>query len=127
MGILNITAYTAGPAARAISIDVDPAGPANLIAPSSGGYVQVALLSDATFDSLQTDIGTLRFGPAGAVSQGHWLRDVNGDGVRELAVFFRIAHTGIKCGDTEAALTGETHAGTTFHGSNRIRTIRCRR
>ena len=123
--IFNVATYAAGPAAQEISIDFDPASTENLIAPSSGGYVQVALLSAPDFDPLQTDIGTLRFGPAGAVSQGHWLRDVNGDGIRDLAVFFRIAHTGVSCGDTEAALTGETWAGKAFHGADRIRTIRC--
>ena len=86
------------------------------------GEVRVALLSSATFDALQVDVDTVRFGTTGAVVRSDWTRDVNRDGYTDLVVTFRTEHTGIRCGDTAAPLTAETHGGVEVHGTDFLRT-----
>lgn len=51
--------------------------------------------------------------------------DVNGDGRRDLVLRFRLGDTGLACGDTEAALTGEPSEGQPIEGSGSITTVEC--
>ena len=123
-----VTVIGAAPAASPleISLDIQPQDKRNVVnlIPKKG-EVRVALLSSEAFDALQVDLDTVRFGTAGAVVHSHWTRDVNRDGYTDLVVTFTTAHTGIKCGDTAAPLTAETHGGVAVHGTDLLRT-RCK-
>jgi len=120
-----LTVIGSAPAASSleISLDIetqDKRNVVNLI--PKNGEVRVALLASAAFDALQVDLDTVRFGTAGAVVRSYWTRDVNRDGYTDLVVTFTTQHTGIKCGDTAAPLTAETHDGVAVHGTDLLRT-----
>jgi hypothetical protein len=126
--ILYVEPYVAGPSTLEVDLDIAPGDRHNVVnAHNPRLSITVAILSSATFDPLQVDLRSLRFGTAGAVTRAHWSRDVNRDGVADLLVTFNAAHAGLKCGDTEAALTGTTFAGAKVHGVDAIRMIGCGR
>ena len=77
------------------------------------------------FDALQVDPTSVGFGPNGAEAILHRVRDVDRDRDPDLLMRFRIAETGIACGDTAATLTGETFSGIVIHGSDAIKTVGC--
>ncbi len=98
----------------------------NSINPSLEGDLPVAILGSDTFDVADVDVTTLAFGPGGAPfdrSQGPHFEDLNGDGLTDLMVHFRIEETGIEFGDTEACVTGETVGGTPLRGCDAVRTV----
>ncbi len=64
------------------------------------------------FDVAGIDISSVRFGPAAAQPFENDTKD--GD----LTLSFRTSDTGIRCGDTEATLTGRTYDGSGFTGSD---------
>jgi len=121
-----VTVIGAAPAAASpleISLDIEPQDRRNVVnLVPKNGEVRVAMLSSTSFDALQVDLDTIRFGTAGAVVRSHWARDVDRDGDTDLIATFRTQHTGIKCGDTAAPLTAETHAGVAVHGTGSLRT-----
>ena len=126
--ILYVKSYAAGPSTVEIDLDIAPWDRHNVVNPRSWqSLVTVAILSSATFDPLQVDPRSLRFGTAGGVARAHWTRDVNHDGVADLLVAFNTAHAGLKCGDTEATLTGTTYAGAKVHGVDAIHLVGCGR
>jgi hypothetical protein len=53
------------------------------------------------------------------------IQDADGDGDRDLVLYFRIPQTGIRCGTQDVFLTGRTRSGQPFRGTDRIRTT-CR-
>ena len=124
--VVTVIGATPAVSSLEISLDIetqDKRNVVNLI--PKNGEVRVALLSSATFDALQVDLDTVRFGTAGAVVRSHWARDVNRDGFTDLVVTFKTQHTGIQCGDTAAPLTAETFDGVAVHGTDFLRT-RCK-
>jgi hypothetical protein len=106
-------------------MDIQPWDTKNRIDPNGTGNVTVAILSTSSFDATRVRSDTVRFGTAGAVSRNHWTEDRNGDGRLDLLEQFRTADTGIKCGDTQAPLTGKTTANWELHASDAVQTIRC--
>ena len=109
---------------RVIEVDIDirPGSETNPINLRSRGVIPVAILTTDDFDASTVDPRSLRFGPVGARAvhrRGH-PADVDGDGDRDLLLHFRIRHTGIAPGDSEACLTGETSDGRPIEGCNRI-------
>ena len=111
-----------------VLIDIKPAALRNRINPSSHALIRVAVLSTAEFDATTVDPASVRFGPRGLVEDGGKTRfkDADGDGRDDLLLHFRIDETGIRCGDTSAALTGLTFTGQAIHGLDSIRTAGCR-
>ena len=111
-----------------IGIDIKPMDNHNVINPWSPVFVRVAVLSDTvnSFDPVQIDIPTVRFGPDGATADRHRVKDVNEDGLGDLILGFWIPDTGIQCGDTEATLTGETFGGDSITGTDTVKTARCK-
>ncbi len=111
-----------------VAIDIKPGNKRNVLNPRSRGGVWVAVLSDAEtpFDALQIDAATVAFGPAEASAIRFRVQDVNRDGLADLVLRFRIPATGIACGDTEATLTGQTHGGESFSGTDAVQTVGCR-
>ena len=57
--------------------------------------------------------------------RGH-LKDVDRDGDLDLVLHFRTQDTGITCGDTSVALTGQTFSGQAINGSVSISTVGCK-
>jgi hypothetical protein len=116
-----------GPAAVAVSLDIMPGSdPAN-VNPRSGGVIPVAILSTADFDATQVDPQSVEFGPNGAKEahgDGH-VEDVNGDGWADLLLHFATQATGLRCGDTDAHLAGETFDGQAIEGTDDIVTVGC--
>ena len=110
-----------------VEIDIRPGSPQNTIRPNSSGLIAVVVLTTPAFNALQLDIDTVRFGPDGAmVHAKDQVKDIDGDGDKDRLLRFRIAETGIQCGDTKATLTGETKAGQSISGTDSIKTIGCR-
>ena len=112
-----------------VTIDINPGAQHAVMNPRLQGVVWVAVLSDidnaTAFDPLQIDIRTVRFGPDGATTNRHRVRDVNKDGVADLFLQFWIQDTGIQCGDAAATLTGDTFDGLQVTGTDSIKTVGC--
>jgi hypothetical protein len=87
------------------------------------------VLSDgeAAFDPLQIDVATVRFGPSSAGAVRSHVRDVNGDGMGDLLLRFKISAVGLRCRDTEATMTGRTYDGEVITATDSIRTVGCGR
>lgn len=116
------------PAAVLLALDIKPGSYPNSINPRSKGVIPVAILSSATFDATTIDPATVAFGPNGASEshgKGH-IEDVNGDFLDDLVLHFKTRETGIQCGDTEAAITGETFDGVPIQAEDSIRTVGCK-
>ena len=109
-----------------ITIDIKPGSDPNAINPSLEGDLPVAILGSDSFDVAGVDVMTLAFGPSDAPfdhSRGPHFEDLNGDGLTDLMVHFRIEEAGIAFGDMEACVTGKTLAGTPFSGCDAVRTV----
>ncbi|MBU8869893.1 MAG: T9SS type A sorting domain-containing protein, partial [Gemmatimonadales bacterium] len=117
-------------------IDIKPGSeinPINCKQPQNG-TIPVAVLGSGEFDVTTLDQATIRFGPDEATAANHpghnnnrnhirHSMDINHDGHPDLMFHFRLAETGIHCGDTEATLTGETFDGEPVLGTDVIRTV----
>lgn len=106
-----------------VGIDIKPCSNPNSINPDSNGVIPVAILTTAYFDAADVDALTVRFGPDEAWAK-HWaLEDVDNDGDEDMILHFRTQDTGIKHGDTQAELVGETLEGRDIHGLDSVRTV----
>jgi hypothetical protein len=79
------------------------------------------------FDATQVDPTTTRFGPDEATAILRYVSIIDGDsdGDQDLFLKFNTYWTGIRCGDTEATLTGETYAGESFTGTDSVSPYPC--
>jgi len=110
-----------------VSIDIKPGSYPNSINPKSKWLIPVAILTTASFDATTVDPASVRFGPGGATEAhgtGH-IEDVDGDGDDDLMLHFKTQATGIQCGATSAALTGQTQGGQPIEGIDSVRTVGC--
>jgi len=129
---IDIWNLQCGAGRRSIEIDVKPHNDNNPINCSGRGrgIIPVAVLTTPDFDATTVDHTTIRFGPNEA-SEAHANRhgilrhekDVDGDGDLDLLFHFRLAETGIQCGDSKVTLTGETFEGREFIGADKIRAV----
>jgi len=96
-------------------IDVRPFRRRNFIDLASQAPLVVALLGSEQLDVTQVETNTLSFGPDGALPLNDldgpfarflYLRDVDGDDLLDLLLYFEVAETGLQPGDTEACLDG---------------------
>ncbi len=130
-------------APTSVTIDVKPGNTTNRIRTSGSEAIPVAVMTTATFDATTVDPSTVCFGddpPAGGTTaynqppgvdadcneahrRGH-VKDADGDGDLDMVLHFETRQTGIDSGDAEASLTGRTTGGTSFDGSDAIRTAR---
>ena len=118
--------FTPVPEIVAVEIDIKPGSDPNSINPSLEGDLPLAILGSESFDVEAVDVLTLAFGCGDASfahSQGPHFEDLNGDGLTDLMVHFRIEETGIAFGDMEACVTGELLHGTPFGGCDSVRTV----
>jgi Concanavalin A-like lectin/glucanases superfamily len=112
-----------------ILIDILPGDPDNqLPCHNPRALVTVAVVSTADFDATTLDPGTARFGPGQAVEvhrdrQGNARRhveDVNGDGLPDLVLHFRLGDTGLDCQAAEAALLIDDPQGQAYQGTDTV-------
>ena len=110
-----------------VDIDIKPGSDPNGVNPRSKGVIPVAVLGSEDFDATQVDFTTVAFGPGGAapVHDGH-VEDVNSDGFADMVFHFKIAETGIACGDIDATLTGESSGGDPFEATDAVKTAGCK-
>ena len=130
-GIRPITLMP-NPSVTYTAIDIKPGSYPNSINPSSNGLIPVAILGSDNFDVTAVNWTTLEFGFESS-SPVHDLNDpsviaehtvdVDDDGDSDLVLHFRVSETGIACGDTEATLTGKTHAGDFVSASDTVNTV----
>lgn len=123
---LAVRGTTTGPLdVIVVAIDVKPGSFPNAVNPSTPEVVPVAILTTPQFDATSVDPLSVAFGPGGATEihrRGH-LEDVDGDGDVDLVLHFDIRDSGIRCGDTEVSLTGQTFGGVPILGSDSIKTV----
>lgn len=123
----DIGAYEVSVQKIVVTIDIRPFSSRNSVFPRSPWSVlSVAVLATADFDVKAVDAASVRFGPSGAAPIQVAFRDVNGDRVPDMVLFFRTSHTGIQCGDASASLTGQTVNAAAFEGSDSVNTVGCK-
>jgi hypothetical protein len=113
-----------------VKIDVKPgrcAGSLNVVDPNSDFWLPVAILSTRGFDAQTVDPASVRFGVRGTEAPGFnaKLQDTDGDGDKDMVLYFRVQQAGIRCGTRQVFLTGRTRTGQSFRGTDQIRTT-CR-
>jgi Concanavalin A-like lectin/glucanases superfamily len=125
--------FLAGPGgkckATTVVIDVKPDGFPNSVNPRSRGVIPVAIRTTSTFDALTVNPFTVRFGRTGTeAAPAHvGLAGVDRDHETDLILHFETQQTGLECGDSSAALTGQTWSGHAIRGSDSILTVGCGR
>jgi len=114
-----------------VPIDIRPESPRNIVNLTSKGRLPVAIFSTRDFDATKVRPETVRFGPNRARpvhGEGDdqdderddreererrrdklgKIEDINGDGLPDLLLHFRIQEIGLTCADKQATLTGFT-------------------
>lgn len=107
---------------RQVSIDIRPNSEFNKVVPQSQGLIPVAILGTYNFQAESIDEETLEFGPEKAkpFKKINLVKDVNGDKIADLVIFFKNPETGIGILDKEACLTGQTKDGVSFEGCDKV-------
>jgi uncharacterized delta-60 repeat protein len=127
-GDFALARYLGAPSAISVVVDVKPGTEHNVVRLQDHGVVPVAILTTTSFDAATVDSASVCFGDAEDPSRrdctekhgsGH-LEDVNGDGMPDLLLHYEVQETGIDAGDTQACLSGTTHAGNAIEGCDRI-------
>jgi hypothetical protein len=108
-----------------VRISNQSAGGRRVIEPRNLTEILIAILSDRTFDApRELDMSSLRFGRTGAEASlarcDAAARDVNGDGLPDVLCYFKTALTGLRAGDTEIILKGNTVEGVPIEGRDTI-------
>jgi hypothetical protein len=105
----NVANWVTSPSSVTATIDIiTRKKPANVIHLKKGKFLKVVIMGDATFDALQVDPHSVKFGANEASPIRYKGKDYNHDGYSDFVLVFKIWDTGITCGDTEAYLTGQT-------------------
>jgi hypothetical protein len=89
---------------------------------SADTAIEVVLRSDGSFDATKADLGTLRFGPKGAMAARSRVERVGGQAA--VVVQFRRADAGIQGSNGNACLTGRQQDGIPFEGCDVLRSGR---
>ncbi|MEX2529182.1 MAG: hypothetical protein WD960_00280 [Gemmatimonadota bacterium] len=95
------------------------------INPASRGVIPVAVYSSTDFDAADIDPATVRFGRGEAAPMDDRLRvaDLDDDGLADLLLHFPTPDVGLRCGDVEATLSGETLGGGPFEAVAQVRVL----
>ena len=111
-----------------VTIDIKPGTFPNSINPRGQGVIPVAIVTTETFNATAINPTTIRFGRTGteATPVHSAFQDVDSDGDVDLILHFKTQQAAIQCGDTSAALTGQTPDGQAIEGSDSIVTVGCR-
>jgi hypothetical protein len=110
-----------------VALDIRPGSATNPINLKSKGKIPIAILSSATFNAVDIDTATVRFGHSGteATVVQSSIEDVNDDGYVDMMLHFNTQETGIQCTDTSAVLKGKTFHGQDIIGTDVIKTNGC--
>jgi uncharacterized delta-60 repeat protein len=120
--------FLSAPTVLSVSVDVKPDSSTNVIPLQTNGVIPVAILTTDAFDATSVNPASVCFGSANDPTArdcsakqgtGH-LQDVNGDGRTDLLLQYETPQTGIRPGDTQACLTGQTYNGVSIEGCDRI-------
>jgi hypothetical protein len=130
---LTATVHTLTPVARSAPIDVRPGKFPNRVNPRSAGVLPVAVFTipptqgQREFDALKLNPTTIRFGESGveAAPVRSVRKDIDGDGYKDLLLFFRIADMQVSCTTISGMLTGVTFRKQLVRGADSIRTPSC--
>jgi len=125
-GVVNAFAAIDGLPLIVTAMDVLPGDSANVVYPNQSGKLPVAVLSSATFDAVQVDPATLRFGAGQATpTDPPVINNVDGQHGADTTVSFQVAASGIVCNDTDVILSGETYSGEHFIAEDMIDATQC--
>lgn len=96
-----------------IVFDIKPDSDNNTLNPSAKGVLPTAILGSDTFDVSTIDTASLGLGPGKApiAHKGGHLEDVNGDGVADLVLHFKIPLIDVSTDATELCVAGSTFDG----------------
>lgn len=119
----DIGAVEVGP--TTVDIDVRPDSDLNPVNLRSTGALPVAILSSETFDAADVDIATIELEGVGVATRANGtymatLEDVNGDGLLDLVVHFRISALGLDMATTSVTLTADLVGGGQIQGSDAV-------
>jgi hypothetical protein len=106
-----------------VQIDVRPDSDENPIQLSSRGVVPVVLYGEVDFAVEDVEVATLMFGPdAAAVAHrnGPHFDDVDGDGLLDMVLHYRVADIGLTTDDVVVCLNGEHVDGTPFEACDDV-------
>lgn len=95
------------------------------IKPGSPNLIEVNVMSDDLFNALGMSMPGVFFGPGEAPLLRYQAQDIDGDGRKDARLWFRVSNTGIRCGDTQATLTGRDLSWNPLYGTDWISTVRC--
>lgn len=113
-----------------VSIQLIFRGNQSGIRANTNGNINIAILSRAGSSSpfrpaVDVDRDTVQLGSGDAAAFKFTEQDINGDGIADLVMRFKIRETGITCGDTAIELRGAIIEATEFVASTAISTIGC--
>ena len=120
--------FLGAPTILNVSVDVKPDSSNNVVPLQANGVIPIAILTTDAFDAASVDPASVCFGSANDPTTrdcsakqgtGH-LQDVNGDARPDLLLQYETQQTGIRSGDTQAWVTGQTYNGVSIEGCDRI-------
>jgi hypothetical protein len=126
----EITAITDGiPTTEPSLMDVRPGKPNNINIVSEQVF-PVAILASrgGLLENISNlDISSLRFGPAEAPidDKSPSFKDVNGDSLDDIVVWFRVSETGLSCDDSQVEIYGKTNDGQDFNATDFVQASGC--
>jgi len=106
-----------------VQIDVRPGSDKNPIQLGSRGVLPVVLYGENDFAIEDVDWNSLAFGPGAAAiahENGPHFDDVDGDGLLDMILHFRISEIGLTADDVEVCLDGQSTDGTSFEGCDDV-------
>lgn len=118
-----------------VKIDIKPGSYPNSINLKSKGVLPIAILGSGSFDVKTINASTININGVGLATRGskkapklaYSYEDVNGDGVLDMVVFFRVQalRTGGALGPstTKLTLTGALYGGTPISGTDSVRIV----
>jgi hypothetical protein len=121
-GVDNVRWASLEPELFGVQIDVRPDSEDNPIQLGSRGVVPVVLYGEVDFAVEDVDLTTLTFAAAAQVAHrnGPHFEDVDGDGLLDMVLHYRIAELGLLEGDVEVCLDGQTMDGMDFEGCDDV-------
>ncbi len=116
-----------GPTLDAV-IDIKPGGDVNAINLKSKGVLSVAIFGDDDLDVSEIDLATLELAGAGPAGRGNSgkigvFKDINGDSILDLLLYFDMEDMFIDEDATELTLLGMLNDGMELVGSDSIRIV----
>ncbi len=111
-----------------VVIDIKPGGDVNAINLKSKGILPVAIFGDDDLDVSEIDLATLELAGAGPAERGNSgkigvFKDINGDSILDLLLYFDMEDMIIDEDATELTLLGMLNDGMELAGSDSIRIV----